>query len=445
MSSTPYIFTFTPAGSFFFGGAVSFQDGFYVQSEKFPHPATIMGALRASLLVGNNLLYQFAHKFKRYVPGHQQSAANAIAGTTKLNNFEESNPDFGVIDRISSVFMVKLNETGEIEDAFFPVPKDVAKKPDGNFYLIGLKQADAFSTNCGIDKNFVVKSTYDHKNDKRGNFLGGSEFWSAYLNAEAEEKKENAPDNDNNEQYIQIGKKLKACKNGKGQHLPVNAMIDLSGEQSPFHSHSGVGIGLENKRVKKGMFYVKNDYTLEKKYAFSVICRLKEPDKPFTDTVVLGGENSIFKLTRTKLEDEENLLKHPVIKEYNNQTDCGAEKASGKDKIVAISPLILDKNSSLLKDSKHLICDRILNIRMLNSVNLKDKTGKKLDPKKAKEESPHLKKYLNQYKKIFKSDAYRFIPEGSVFFMDHPAGLSCPLTTPEKIGYNFVLHTAPGA
>lgn len=442
MSSTPYLFTFTPLDSFFFGGAISFQDGFYVQSEKFPQPATIMGALRASLLAGNSLLYQFAHKFKRYVPGDKKADANAIAGTTKLNNFEEIDSDFGVINRISPVFIVKLNETGKIEDAFFPAPKDVIQKPDGNFHLIGLEQTDAFSTNCGIDKTFVVKSSYDQKNDKRGNFLGGSEFWTAYLGAAIEGKKE---DGSYNEKYIQTDKQLKAGQGGNGQQLSFDALIDLSSTQSPFLSHSGVGIGLENKRVKKGMFYVKNDYTLEKNYAFSVICWLKEPDKAFTKTVVLGGENSLFKLTKTKLEDEENLTTHPVINAYKNGTVCVANKVNSRHKIVAISPLILDKNSSLIKDSRHLISDRILNVRMLNSINLKDKTGKKLDPEQAEKDSPHLKKYLNQYRKIFKSDAYRFIPEGSVFFMDQPADLSCSLTTPEKIGYNFVLHIAHGA
>ena len=120
--ATPYLITFTPAGHFFFGGPVSFND--YVESEQFPQPTTVLGALRAALLTGNGLLVQ--HKRGRFVSKDKKEEAKKLVGTSKVNCFEDGS-DFGIIEKLSHPFLIKKTRNGDLEDAFFSVPGDLVK------------------------------------------------------------------------------------------------------------------------------------------------------------------------------------------------------------------------------------------------------------------------------------------------------------------------------
>ena len=90
----------------------------------------------------------------------------------------------------------------------------------------------------------------------------------------------------------------------------------------------------------------------------------------------------------------------------------------GVIKSILVSPMVLPGNTAIFKKMEHSIIKRISNVRMLNSFNTKDN------------------------KKIMKSDAYRFIPEGSVFFLNslnNIEGMNYR-SLPVMIGYNTVMN-----
>jgi len=379
--SIPYLITFTPRGNFFFGGSVSFSDSdeFYAESEKFPQPTTIMGALRAALLIGNDLLLQ--HKHGRFVPAEKKTEAAELVGKTHLNNFEEDS-GFGIIEKISPVFLIKD------DDAFFTVPGDVAKDKNGKFKITEFKKEKktVFSCNCGIEANFIPKPDFNHKDDTRFAFLGGKAFWEEY---------------------------------SKGSEISGSGIIDLNDkDQSPYIAHSQVGIGLEKRRIKEGKFYVKNDFSLKKGFAFAVICLLNQDNESFAETIVLGGDQSVFTLEKKEI----NIKDHPIISNLlNPQTDI-----QGSKKIAAVSPLVLKEDSDLFENIEHAVVKGISNVRMLNSIRFD----------KGKLSSPFVNE---EGKKILKSDAYRIIPAGSVFYLKDNASIGHTEGLPEKLGYNQII------
>ena len=405
--ATPYLITFTPAGHFFFGGPVSFSDGFYVKSEKFPQPTTVIGALRAALLTGNDLLVQ--HKRGRFVPKDKKEEAKKLVGTSKVNCFED-NSDFGIIEKLSHPFLTKKTRNGDFEDAFFPVPGDVVKPVPGDvvknenrdFKITSYdKIGNAFSCNCGEKANFVLKSYFKPKEEIRGDFLGGKDFWDAYLKRTC-----------NSEGVIDLG---------------------IDDKKNPFIQHSQVGIGLSKRKTEEGKFFVKYDYTLRPGYEFSVICWLTEEKPSMAETIVLGGEQSVFFLKKEKInKDKDIFMNHPVICAMlsGNKTVssiCGKVPDSF-EKLIAISPLVVDSNSTLFKNSEHAIVNRISNVRMLNSIIVpKAKTYSGNSPD------------LRDGKKILKSDAYRVIPAGSVFYHGNAAWQGHAQSMADKIGYNFTM------
>lgn len=403
--STPYLITFTPAGHFFFGGPVSFSD--YVESEKFPQPTTVIGALRAALLTGNALLVQ--HKRGRFVPKDKKEEAKKLVGTSKVNCFEDSS-DFGIIEKLSHPFLIKKARNGDFEDAFFPVPKDVVKNENLDFKITSYDKIDnAFSCNCGRKANFVLKSYFKPKEEVRGDFLGGKNFWDAYLMGRC-----------NSEGVIDLG---------------------MDDKKNPFIRHSQVGIGLTKKKTEEGKLYVKYDYTLRAGYEFSVICWLSEEEPSMAETVVLGGEQSVFFLKKKKIninKDKDVLMNHPVICALLNgnktvSSICEKEPDSF-EKLIAISPLVVDSDSILFKNSEHAIVNRISNVRMLNSIIVPE-------AKTYSGNSPDLR----DGKKILKSDAYRVIPAGSVFYYGNAAWQGHAPRMADKIGYNFTMTFKGGA
>ncbi|MCD4764630.1 MAG: hypothetical protein K8R28_11490 [Desulfobacterales bacterium] len=399
--SCKYLITLTPAGRFFFGGTSGFNDDFFVQSEKFPQPTTILGALRASLLIGSNMLLQ--HKRGRFVPKYKKSKAIKLTGTSRLNNFEEK-PDLGVIKNISPVFLVK-KESDRITDAFFKAPEDIVKVQTGGFRKVGFNKISAFSCNCLISgkRETVCLSDFDQKNEKRGDFLGGQQFWKEYLQGRFSE----------------------------------NGLMDIDEADSPFTSFSQIGIGLKKREVEKGKLYVKHDFKLKKGYAFAVICNVAIEDIQLSENIVMGEEQSVFFINKVKLEDEKALSCHPVIEliqeKMNNKKESrylndgkGTQKQQDNPKkLVLISPMVLPENTRIFKDVVHAVIRRVSSVRMLNSFNKNDNSLISEDKKKK-----------------IKSDAYRVIPEGSVFFLDENKDSSYTdiMALPSIIGYNAVIE-----
>lgn len=409
---TPHLITFTPTGPFFFGGPESFSDGFFVQSERFPQPTTVMGALRASLLMKAGLLAQ--HKRgkgggKRFVPKEKTGAAIGLTGTARLNDFEGSS-DFGIIKEISPVFLVRKEGPEPSVDAFFQTPADVMKNREtGAFRVAPHTRYQARYSNAGRSGDRVYRSEIDHKKEEHGAFVGGPSFWPAYLSG----------------------------------GFDPSEVIDLADEDkvrpkykegpSPFISRAQVGIGLERRRVEGGRFYVKREYELKHGWAFGVVVGFRKPPQ-LTETILLGGDQSVFHLSATPSEGIPSLFNnHPILSAWvNGQMELSDAGAVAKG--VAISPLLL-REKEALRDPRieHAVVGGIDNVRMLNSINLKNPDA-----------------HFKDGRKVLKSDAYRVAPAGSVFFFRQGAGDSTdPVFQPsnnglaEALGYNQWLNCKP--
>jgi len=377
-----YLITFTPVDTFFFGGSVSFADEYYVQSAKFPIPSTVLGALRASLLIHKGYLLQ--QKNGRYIPKEYREPAVALTGSSFLNTFDASEPDFGIIEKISPCFLVKKDLT----NAYFPVPNDIVKlKSDGQFHQTYFDFVKGLASNCS--KRLDTIPLWKLKNndnplkskdmDIYGTFFGGTDFWHHY-----------------NEKSV------------------YNDIIDLD---TIFHPHPQVGIALENRQAKDGAFYVKTDFTLDGHYAFAVIAHFKN-DPAFTKRVVMGGEQSVFEIDCIPCHTDQNhaVESHPIVQSLIAK-DSWHEMYSEKQ--VAISPLIAEKDLFKSDTFSHILSHKMGTVRMLNSIT--DKKGQM-------HHGPNLK-----------TDAWKIIPAGAVFYLTQPGHLPLISGVPDLIGYNSVL------
>ena len=256
--SAAYLITLAPAGNFFIGGAIGFNDEFYVQSELFPQPTTVVSALRAAMLIGEGLLLQ--HYKGRWVPKKSWPKASQLVGTASLDKiWDASNPelDLGVIERVSPTFLVQTANDGTLVDAFFPVPSDVVRDREGRMRCLTYRTHPARVHAAGWQQTAVYRSDFNHKEDRRGGCLGGKAFWRRY----------------------------------SGIAGPENELCEgvLNIDEPPFRSQRQVGIGLESqkKTVREGMYYVKNDFKLDPGYAFAVLVWFK--GDPLPQTSCLNG------------------------------------------------------------------------------------------------------------------------------------------------------------
>jgi len=362
--SKPYLIIFTPINKFFFGSSYSLGEGFYAESLKFPQPTTILGCLRTTILVQADIISPAT------ITDSFSKEAQDLTGTSTLDGLDHSDDNFGVIERLSPVFIVKFKYSA-IEDFLFPVPADIIKK-------------DCSLTRFGYEKKTNVKSKYSERiveyaifskrNPKLHEFgyLGGKDFWDAYIN---------------------------------GSKLPYNSDYD---EDKIFISHTSVGIGRKNRIAEEGMFYTKIDYSLGKNFAFAVILWLKKDDILKEDVVILGGEQSAFFMKILPLEDKTHPVINMIVKQECNVFE-NLKSCSKWEKIVALSPIVLDERSnSILADKiEHRIVKGMQATRIIKRA------------------------------KALKSEAISMIPAGSVFYPKEPVYLELNWKIPYKIGYNY--------
>lgn len=388
--STPYLITFTPVNRFFFGSSHSFAEGFYVESLKYPQPTTMLGCLRNTILIQEGIVKDDGTG--RHIPDIDNTDAKKLTGTSTINGLDDSNDDFGVIERVSPIFIVKHGNNG-IEDILFPLPSDIEKDKDSNTLrcLNPSRESNAISSYSGNRKDYAILSS---KNPKlpEVNCLGGKDFWSAYIN--------NDP-------------------------LPYNNNYD---ENSIFKTYISVGIGCENKDAGggkryfkkttiKGMFYTKIDYSLDKGFSFGVLLWLKDNNVLKDDVVLLGGEQSAFHMKITPATNS-IFTTHPVTMAImNDNCDLFQKSAAcaNKDKLVALSPLAFDEdiNSSLAGIMEHRIIKGIKAIRTIKKIG------------------------------AVKSEAVRMIPAGSVLYPDKSINLT-GWKIPYKVGYNHAIKIQRG-
>lgn len=380
-----YLITFTPVNRFFFGSSHSFAEGFYVESMKYPQPTTILGCLRNTILIQKRIVKDGGTG--RHIPDIDNSDAKELTGTSTINRLDDSDNNFGVIERVSPVFMVKQGDVG-IDDILFPVPADIEQI--GNFfrYITHKKRDNAISSYSGMRKSLAILSDKNPKLPPPLS-LGGKDFWDAYLS---------------------------------NQQISYNP--DYTDDRI-FKTHLSVGIGCERndagggkryfkKTTIKGMFYTKIDYSPDKGFSFGVIVWLRDNNVLKNDVVLLGGEQSPFRMKIRPVSDS-IFSSHPITMAImNDNCDLFQKLATctNKDKLVALSPLAFDEkvNFSLAGIMEHKIIKGIHSIKTIRKIG------------------------------AIKSEAVCMIPAGSVLYPEKSITLS-GWKIPYKIGYNCAIKT----
>ncbi|HCC69059.1 MAG TPA: hypothetical protein DEP99_04140, partial [Nitrospiraceae bacterium] len=250
--SVPYLITFRPIDRFFFGTSHSFAEGFFAESMKYPQPTTILGCLRNTILIQQNIVIM--QQNGRYIPDiTANSQASRLTGTSKINGLNDNDDNFGVIERLSPVFIV-TQKNSNMEDILFPVPAEVERNGDFFRYVKYEKKDNAISSYSGIKKDFAIDR--DPKLYPSSS-LGGKDFWNAYID---------------------------------NKQLPYNS--DYA-EDKAFITHTSVGIGRENRVAKPGMFYTKIDYSFKEGYSFGVLVWLSNGNVLKDSVITMGGEQSV--------------------------------------------------------------------------------------------------------------------------------------------------------
>lgn len=372
--------TFTPINRFFFGGSYSFEDSFYAESLKFPQPTTVLGCIRHTILVQSGILSPIDIIDPKTITEKLGDRGKELTGSSMVNGLDDPDDNFGIIEKISPAFIVKI-KGNEIEDFLFPVSADVVAKKENK-----KEKEDNISLTCFKYTKTNGKSSYSERvveyailserNSKLGgvHYLGGKDFWEAYM-----------------------------C----GNSLPHNSDYK---EDKIFIAHTSVGIGRKNRVAEEGMFYTKIDYSLRNGFAFAVIAWLKKDSILKDGVIILGGEQSTFLMKVSSLGD----ISHPVINMIANDK-CNLPEnlssCSNEEKFVALSPIVLDKNSNYKFTSamEHRIVKGMQATRMVRRA------------------------------KALKSEAISMIPADSVFYPKESVSLTVNWIIPYKIGYNYVI------
>lgn len=389
--SVPYLITFTPYGKFYFGTLQSFGEGFYAVSSMFPTQTTILGALRATILDQHNLLDLKLRKPK----DGKDAEVSKLTGTSKMIDLADTDDNFGKIEKISPVFLVRQEPDSDcVEDFLFPMPADVIyeylkydKDEDGDPKVKQLKLLDfpdkkiedvkVYSRN---EDNNAIFSHDKRIKDNTADYLGGIEFWDSY-------SKCNSP------------------KDTLKYHPSYQT-------KKIFISDSQPGIAREKRTTKDGHYYTKNDFRLASNYSFGVIVHFSEDNVIQKDDIILGGEKSLFCLTPKPVNNKTYIYKdHPVIKRFLGEKDFGdfdgsKKKTFTKNKLVAFSPFIA--NEAKFEGLKFALINEMYSFRSI---------GEKQ-----------------------KSDSFSALPYGSILFADGTLKLNGnSLKIPSKIGYNFFI------
>ncbi len=374
------LITFTPINRFFFGGSYSLEDSFYAESLKFPQPTTILGCLRHNILVQNGILPPIAIINPKNIAARIGEEGKKLTGTSMVNGLDDPDDNFGIIKKISPVFIVKF-EKNEIADFLFPASADVVTKKEKNekkektvsLHCFKYVKKDGKSSYSGREAEYAILS---ERNPKLHGacYLGGKDFWEAYLN---------------------------------GYPLPYNPDYE---EDWIFIAHTSVGIGRKNKVAEEGMFYTKVDYSLRKDFTFAVIAWLKDDDRLKNGVAFLGGEQSTFLMKVFPLGD----MPHPIINMILNgkcELPENLSNGSNGEKLFALSPVVLDNDSNC-------------------------KFASAMEHRVVKD--MHTTKMIRRAK-ASKSEAISMIPAGAVFYPKEPVSLTVNWTIPYKIGYNYVI------
>ena len=287
-----------PLNRFFFGGPEAFaDDNHFVRSEYFPQNTQVLGALRRYILESNRLLkarkngLYVRQKKKNNNPNGDVKRALRLVGKAGMREspFEHSD-DLGLIDRISPMFVLQYdsdnNKPPKLIDALFPIPLDcktLFEGKEGKKCPVALRpyRMEKIAGEL-LPVDYDVKAPTDAR-------LGGKVFWRGY------------------------------CDH---REVPIDSTWRYD---AVYASHSQTGIALEDRRVVKGRFYRKNDFTLKSGFRFGLMLEHDEALKLHEKGCIqIGAESVLFRIRATKLPD--TLETHPVIDAWINPSTDGGKK-----------------------------------------------------------------------------------------------------------------------
>lgn len=394
-----YLVKLKPVDAFFFGGEKGF--GFnngekklqnnIVKSKEFPQQTSILGMIRKEILNLHGCL-----KEKWDYSDEEKKNINQLIGE-KSFNVNEKNQKFGIINKISPVFVIE--ETKGSDKFLIKVPKD--HNVNGSKY------------------------TPFRFNDDNGNCL---------------KVKTNFAD----EIYLPIDFE---AKKGLSEDFIDTETGDIVGKEKVFIKDCSIGIKLDKNhktdhnslfRLEKYKFKYDNKYGRNDKcFAFILDVDEKEQEKTFENhknTVILGGEGSYFFISFEKVDFN--------IEDKISFIDKGKIDFDIKEKIQ-------EDNKDKIKDTNYiykiiLLSDTYIS-KDIYAENCTYSISTKVDFKNLKSEKySQLKNQKKPYYKRFEeSNKYSLLEKGSVLFAteDNYSKLIENINNSkfQKIGYNIFI------
>lgn len=167
-----YLVTLKPVEAFFFGGERTFE--FYdenhkeklqnniIKSSMFPQQTSILGMLRKEILNIKKLIKEDWN----YKDSDKERIKKYIG--SESFNIEKEEQDFGIIKKISPVFLAKIDN--EKYNFIMRVPKDHNKSSDKECKYIPLKFS-AVGYRCNFEQSVHIPSDYDGKEGISNDFV----------------------------------------------------------------------------------------------------------------------------------------------------------------------------------------------------------------------------------------------------------------------------------
>lgn len=241
-----YLIKLKPLDSFFFGSERTFgydnklNENYIVKSNKYPQQTALLGMLRKEVLINKQLLKEFWNYTE-----NDKKEINKLIGAESFNIESEQEQSFGVINRISPIFICKGDEK------FIELPKDCSN-PEKN-------PPDKYEA---YEKYGEVKTS-----------IGTIPLLKGYKS-----------------------------KNGLREGLMNIKSKKIIKHDEVFIANENVGIKKSNQGKTEEQSYFKiSSYKMEKDYEFGFYLDI---DIEMKDSfVILGAERSTFKLTAVKTDE----------------------------------------------------------------------------------------------------------------------------------------------
>lgn len=299
MASKTYQVALKPLEPYFFAGERSFGFGknrkqnynnYFIRSESFPTQTTLLGTMRYEILKISDLLTTDSSKQD---PSLQTKQAKYIGA--KSFDVQESNPDYGMIKKLSPLFIIDPSNERLVRVPFNQDSKSKIEKDNETIYQYNLRT--------------LKKDAYQ--------VFDGSKDYQIKLIDKVELKSEDAI----KKQFYNID----------------NNSLELIDESKIIKSIEKVGI---NRYLEKDGFFKKEYKYLNRDYQFGFYLEIDDDsfdeklDDIIQDVVYMGSGKSAFELTMTKIE--------VTIDDFINQViDCFSLPA---DDVVyyAMSDILVD-------------------------------------------------------------------------------------------------------